>query len=97
MYVKNYLTIVLTAVLMASFLFGVLAPTSQAWRPVVIKCTTEVGTSLDIKQADGAFACGEERCFILVACREDNYVYDCCYRYNAGQCDCVCKIIEICG
>ncbi len=99
MYAKKYLTIVLTAVLIAGFLFGALAPASQDnwWRPPVIKCLTEIGTSIDIEQVGGAFGCEQERCFYLDACIEDNFVYDCCYRYNKGVCDCVCKIIYRCG
>lgn len=98
MYVKNYLTIVLTAILVGSFLFGALVPVSQAssWRPPVIKCVTEIGTSIDIEQVGGNLACAEERCFYLDACIEDNFVYDCCYRYNKGLCDCICKIIYRC-
>ena len=96
---KKCLTVVLAAILVVSFLFGALAPMSRAnnpFRPRVIKCVTELGTSIDIEQTSGSYACDAERCFYYDACIEDNLIYECCYRYNKGLCDCMCQVLVIC-
>lgn len=102
MHVNKYLTIVLTAVLMAGFLFGALARVSLAgdpanwWKPPIFKCLTEFGTSIDVEQSAGSYSCDTEGCFYVDGCWDDNVWYECCYRYKNGLCDCWCQVVEIC-
>ncbi len=95
---RKPLTIILFAILVTAFLFGTMAGGPvQAHQPVV-KCLLETGGVYlpDVHREGGPWSCAESHCFLLDLCDDESRIYECCYRFNNGECNCLCNVRFMC-
>ena len=89
---KRHFTFVLIVVLVMTFAYGSIAHNiiSGPRKPDVM-CVTSTGSAYHPSEIlGGSFDCSVERCFEFDLCREESRIYRCCFRFNNGECNCLC-------